>query len=542
MTYNKKLKWMRSAALMAGLCVFGCAAAADKRFVEIPARSVPVIDRVDLVVVGSSEGGMAAAWKAAKLGAKVILLNEETVLGSEVTAKGRFLLDGPTPAKEFSKEIFTDLTPFTYRTKCEAVMQKVGVVYLNNTRPAGVLVDDKGELCGVLTANKAGVQGVIAKVILDTTYTAIVAHQAGAEQTPWSVKTIEVSRARYKQDAKTLNAVVKDAPMAELSWPLLNQAESLLRGIHQEPVGAAFAYNMHFTMPTMIVAQSMAVERSFTDADSLDLALCQPNGFDNLMVLSSSTALNRNSIEKMMQPVTLAEVGERLGEYAFNKAGKMSVPKTAVVKTAAASGVVMAGLVVSELNDAERPYSSKAPERLSQAKSYLPVWGEYDLVVIGSGPAGHAAAIAAGRAGVRTLLVEQAGFIGGNTAIGISSFWRGYRRGFNQEWMKSKAAYPKMLQDAGVEVWYHTQAMGAVMNGKRVAGVEVATWLGRGAVLGKIIIDASGEADVCAAAGAEVSYINDGDLCMEEASFTKIGLYANVMPFDPVDITGSTIH
>ena len=70
-------------------------AAEPERHVQAPAREIPIIDRVDLVVVGGNEGGLAAAWKAATLGARVILLNENTFLGSEVTAKGRFRLSGP---------------------------------------------------------------------------------------------------------------------------------------------------------------------------------------------------------------------------------------------------------------------------------------------------------------------------------------------------------------------------------------------------------------------------------------------------------------
>ena len=48
--------------------------------------------------------------------------------------------------------------------------------------------------------------------------------------------------------------------------------------------------------------------------------------------------------------------------------------------------------------------------------------------------------------------------------------------------------------------------------GDRVAGVIVASPLSRGAVLSSVVIDASGDADLCAAAGAEYSFGNDGDL------------------------------
>jgi hypothetical protein len=93
-----------------------------------------------------------------------------------------------------------------------------------------------------------------------------------------------------------------------------------------------------------------------------------------------------------------------------------------------------------------------------------------------------------------------------------------------------------------VDIWYHSLAMGAVKRGDKVVGVEIATWMGRGAALGKIIIDATGDGDVCVAAGAQYLYLNDGDLALQEASFKDIGLYANVAPIDPIDIKGSTIQ
>ena len=60
---------------------------------------------------------------------------------------------------------------------------------------------------------------------------------------------------------------------------------------------------------------------------------------------------------------------------------------------------------------------------ISEARRETPVYGEFDVVVVGGGPAGIAAAVAAGRAGRSTLLVERYGFLGGaGTAAGLSTF------------------------------------------------------------------------------------------------------------------------
>jgi NADPH-dependent 2,4-dienoyl-CoA reductase/sulfur reductase-like enzyme len=53
----------------------------------------------------------------------------------------------------------------------------------------------------------------------------------------------------------------------------------------------------------------------------------------------------------------------------------------------------------------------------------VPVYGEYEVAVLGGGPAGIAAAVAAARAGRRTLLIERYGFLGGmGTAAGVTNF------------------------------------------------------------------------------------------------------------------------
>src|ERR671929_1263855 len=60
---------------------------------------------------------------------------------------------------------------------------------------------------------------------------------------------------------------------------------------------------------------------------------------------------------------------------------------------------------------------------LREPSRATPVWGDYEVVVLGGGPAGMAAAVSAARAGRKTLLVERYGFLGGmGTAAGVTNF------------------------------------------------------------------------------------------------------------------------
>ena len=162
----------------------------------------------------------------------------------------------------------------------------------------------------------------------------------------------------------------------------------------------------------------------------------------------------------------------------------------------------------------------------------MPVIAETDVLVVGSGPGGLAAALAAARAGVRTMIVERFGCLGGNiTVVGVESIaW--YRRegtvdceGIGVELerrakemgatspeaqSKSEAINADMFKhvadtlvaEAGVTPLLHAASIDAVMEGDAVVGVVTHSKSGRGAILARRVVDATGDADVAHDAGA----------------------------------------
>ncbi|WMY79340.1 FAD-dependent oxidoreductase [Citricoccus sp. I39-566] len=183
-------------------------------------------------------------------------------------------------------------------------------------------------------------------------------------------------------------------------------------------------------------------------------------------------------------------------------------------------------------------------EHLQEERRETPVIGEYDVVVVGGGPAGLMAAAAAAREGRSTVLVERYGFLGGaGTMGGLSTFCglharvrgehRRVVRGYTDELLDRlermdglsaphlsvqdriqaqafdisayKVAADEFLAGSGADLLFHATAVGAVRDAEdRIEAVLVESKSGRAALRGRVFIDGSGDADLVRWAGAPV--------------------------------------
>ncbi len=158
---------------------------------------------------------------------------------------------------------------------------------------------------------------------------------------------------------------------------------------------------------------------------------------------------------------------------------------------------------------------------VAQRSREVAVFAEVDVLVVGGGFAGFGAAISAARNGMDTLLIEQQSCLGGLATLGLVSLPYSYIEGVGHEFFdklkeqnglrrrgrfidpeKTKRILEHMLIDDGVRILYHTTVIDAIVEDNVIQGAIIHNKSGTQAVLAKRVVDASGDGDISAYAGA----------------------------------------
>ncbi|UCE48032.1 MAG: FAD-dependent oxidoreductase [Phycisphaerales bacterium] len=215
---------------------------------------------------------------------------------------------------------------------------------------------------------------------------------------------------------------------------------------------------------------------------------------------------------------------------------------------AALGGAAVAGGLLSSAETVSA--AEKTATGVYREEIRTPIVARYQVVVAGGGPGGFIAALAAARSGARTLLIERYSFLGGNGTAGLMTCYNGFRNqrppealqtvkgipaeyiaeivrlggvadadsyarefqhdvangdipycvGFDPE--AAKVATLNLVKKEGVELRLHSWVVGPMLDGSRVTGVIMESKSGRQAITADIVIDATGDGDIAARAGA----------------------------------------
>jgi len=175
---------------------------------------------------------------------------------------------------------------------------------------------------------------------------------------------------------------------------------------------------------------------------------------------------------------------------------------------------------------------------------------EYDVVVVGGGPGGVCAAVGAAQEGASVLLIERYGFLGGMATAGLVNPFMPYTIAgqrltadvsnellerlqavgalaegeeiFDDEGLK--IVLDQMMADHGVDLLLHSTFVGVEMTGRHISRVQTVGKSGRIDPCGAIFVDATGDGDLAAQAGApvEIGRAQDG-LCQPMTLCFRVG-------------------
>lgn len=440
-----------------------------------------------------------------------------------------------------------------FKKSLEDSLRAAGIKVYYASLPVGLIRTEDGGIGGVIVGNKSGRQVIRCQYVIDASETALIARLLDEEfETP-------PSRSLFRRRLEFVS--VAELAETALAVPL----DGVLETLTVYPgLGGDGHYFLEYAMELARGSDS-ALDQTRRDREARlqGLAIVEylknhhPQ-FREAVWASSSHELDGPATAPLRQlsqlPGTVPESGQEFRVCAprvLIASGAARVSEIQREQWCSPAGASALGTMVAQLVKLPRqpiglrqdgPVAAEGPELREQALPQrgvayetvttwadpLPASEAYDVIVVGGGTAGGIAGITARQAGMQTILVDMNPGLGGTgTYGGIHAYWFGHRGGFSHQVTamvddlhvrtghpKQKGPVPRwnieckihaLLEGSHashVQLLLNAMFIGSLVEDRAVTGVVIATRLGPLAIRGKITIDATGDGDVAACAGA----------------------------------------
>lgn len=528
---------------------------------------VPLIGQVDVLVIGAGSSAVAAAVETRQTGGTAMVVSDRSYFGDESAGALRLYdvgaCDDPLFRAVFPATGAAPPYPGAIKRRLEQSLLDAGAPFLFHARPIGVLHDAQGTLCGVVIAARTSLYAIGCRVVVDATRHGLIGRLTRSTPAARREPTKRMSWVILSPNLPKLTAF-DVRPMGEpfvldgadgkheavyayeltCTRPAHGDTPAELAGVEhrlRSQLSHATLWASATTIPDHTVAH-MPASGGLSD-DPLSLKAAQFQLRPQVLLLNSMLPLSDKGVLLLDEPATAIPLGRLVGRAACDAARAhaaahsetdWSTVRLDAGEDEAAGPFAFAASFV-------RPTSGLPALMLDFAAA--PLLDSYDVVVAGGGTGGAPAGVGAAKQGARTLVLEMQHTLGGVGTTGmISTYWFGNRVGYTA-WLDGQVCdamgltgddrktrswnpnvkdicHQRALLDAGGTAWLGSFAFGVTMKGDRVSGVLVSTPYGSGLVRAGAVVDATGCADIPAAAGAPCRVIDERHVAVQGAGLS----------------------